>query len=227
MFSNDRLILCFCDYWQSPGHGIAQFLQAVNYQLWVQCSLRASVSLGIDQCSFFSRFCKWFQKFLWGQGQDCCPSSRSLWSSTWLGMPFCVWGQCSTYHLLESACARECPSVRLALPDSACFSWQCFIATNKVHHGLYSQRKPSPNHHTVGDASSFDGALALVPGDPLHPPHLAPGGPDALEGGLIQIHNPLVLSGEVLLCFYSKGNHFMFQYCFGAKKNVSLQLSHF
>jgi hypothetical protein len=40
--------------------------------------------------------------------------------------------------------------------------------------------KAAPNHHTVGVLDGLHGILAVIPAGALRPPHLGPGGPDAL-----------------------------------------------
>jgi hypothetical protein len=50
---------------------------------------------------------------------------------------------------------------------------------------LYRAGKNSPNYHTVRLLHYLKSVSSLIPADFLWPPDLAPGGPDALEHGLI------------------------------------------
>ncbi len=102
---------------------------------------------------------------------------------------------------------------------------QGFLIPLAIHGGVFGQKlktptphlagKTAPNHDTVGVLHSLDGLFALVPADPLRPPDLAPGGPYALEPGLVQIHDfGPVRSSEVkvgLGKFDPFGFHFLSQ----------------
>ncbi len=72
-----------------------------------------------------------------------------------------------------------------------------FLPKNKV----FCVSEPEKHLRTItlsGVLHHLDDVLALGPPDPLQPPHVAPEGPDALEGGAVRIHDPgLVVSNEV------------------------------
>jgi hypothetical protein len=59
--------------------------------------------------------------------------------------------------------------------------------------------KAPPNYDTVGVLHDLHSVLTVVPAGALRPPHLGPGGPDALERRLVRMHNfQPVFSREML-----------------------------